>query len=231
MKTIGLIGGLSAESTIEYYRLMNRIVKERRGEYAQPKIILYSVDREEILRLKADGNWDEIASHLSDKARILENAGCDMVLLCTNTMHKVADRIAESITIPFLHILDATAGSIVQSGIKKVGFIGTSVTMNDGFYLHRLRDNYGLEIVLPPETEHEQINHVIYNELCIGQIKDSSREYYRKVINRLIANGAEGIILGCTEITLLIKPEHSRVPIFDTTTIHAQVAIDSSLQS
>lgn len=156
MKTIGLIGGLSAESTIEYYRLMNSMVKERRGKYAQAKIILYSVDREEILRLKDDGNWDEIAVHLSDKAKILERAGCDVVILCSNTMHKVADRIEESITIPFLHILDETAKCIVSSGISRVGFIGTSVTMNDSFYLNRLEDHYGLQLIVPQDVEREK---------------------------------------------------------------------------
>lgn len=230
MKKIGMIGGLSWESTIEYYRLMNRLAKDQKGRYAQVELILYSVNREEILTYKEKEEWDKIGAILSEKAQLLEKSGCDFIMLCSNTMHKVADHIIDAVNVPFLHILDETAKQIVATGIKKVGFLGTSVTMTNDFYLGRLRDYYGLDILVPEKEDQMLINEIIYNELCIGQIHGTSRDKYKEVIRKLNNQGAEGIILGCTEITLLIKDEDvPGVPLFDTTYIHAYAAVQKSL--
>lgn len=230
MKTIGLIGGLSWESTAEYYRLLNRLAKEKRGGFSQAKCILYSVDLAEILELQEKNDWGQIGSILSDAAKSLEKAGSDFLLLCTNTMHRVADDIQKAVAIPLLHIADETGKCLLANDMKKVGFLGTTFTMEQDFYLGRLRDKFGLELLTPEKDDRQRVSRIIYEELCTGTISDESKGFYREVINKLVERGAQGIVLGCTEITLLIKQQDSPVPIFDTTFIHAKAASDRALQ-
>lgn len=225
MKTIGLIGGLSWESSAEYYRLLNQLVKAQKGGLSQAKCILYSVDFAEILELQKAGDWQGIARELSAAAHSLEKAGCDFLVLCTNTMHQVADDIQQSVQIPLLHIADQTAERIVSAGIRKIALLGTAFTMEQDFYKGRLRSAHGLEVIVPSEEDRKRVSEIIYEELCVGIIREDSRGFYRSVIDKLIAEGAEGVILGCTEITLLIKQADSPVPVFDTTYIHAEAAV------
>lgn len=225
MKTIGLIGGMSWESTVEYYRIINQKVKETLGGFHSAELILYSVDFDEIERLQHEGDWDTLTKRMVDAAKQVEKAGADFLLLCTNTMHKTAVKIEEAIQIPFLHIADATAERIKHQGIKKVGLLGTRFTMEEDFYKDRLVKKYGLEVIVPEESERNMVHDVIYQELCLGKICASSKEAYVSTIEKLVSQGAEGIILGCTEIGLLIKQEDLTVPVFDTTLIHAEEAV------
>ncbi|MBE3554383.1 MAG: aspartate/glutamate racemase family protein [Thermicanus sp.] len=229
MKTIGLLGGMSWESTVEYYRILNQKVKEKLGGFHSAELILYSVDFEEIERLQHEGDWESLTKLMVEAAKRVEKGGAEFLLLCTNTMHKMADEIEKAIQIPFLHIADATAGRIINAGLKKVGLLGTRFTMEEDFYKGRLIKKHGLEVIVPYEEEREMIHHVIYHELCLGEICDSSKEAYLATIKRLVEKGAEGIILGCTEIGLLIKQEDVSVPIFDTTLIHAEAAVEYAL--
>ncbi|MFY9174441.1 MAG: aspartate/glutamate racemase family protein [Peptococcia bacterium] len=229
MKTIGLIGGMSWESTVEYYRILNEEVKKRLGGLHSAKCLLYSVDFEEIERYQAEGNWDKAGILLGDVALSLEKAGADFIVICTNTMHKVVSYIEERINIPILHIADATAKQINEAKIGTVGLLGTKYTMEQDFYKSRL-ETKGIKVLIPKEAERETVNKVIYEELCLGIIQQSSKEYYKEVIQHLVSEGAEGIILGCTEIGLLVKPEDSPVPIFDTTLIHAVEAVNEALK-
>ncbi|HHY73385.1 MAG TPA: aspartate/glutamate racemase family protein [Bacillus bacterium] len=228
MKTIGLIGGMSWESSLEYYRIINEEVKNRLGGLHSAKCLLYSVDFEEIERFQAKGEWEEAGKLLGDTAFSLEKAGADFIIICTNTMHKVIEYIEEKITIPILHIADATANQIKKSNISTIGLLGTKYTMEQDFYKSRIELN-GIKVLVPKSSEREMVNKVIYEELCLGNIQQSSREYYKKVIKNLVADGAEGIILGCTEIGLLVKQEDSEVPLFDTTVIHAIGAVHKAL--
>lgn len=230
MKTIGLIGGMSWESSAEYYRIINEEVKQRLGRLHSAKCILYSVDFEEIEICQRNGEWDKAGQMLADAARGLESAGADFILICTNTMHKVANEIQASINIPLLHIADITAEKVLSDGIKTVGLLGTKYTMEQDFYKSRLEAK-GIEVLIPKETDRVLINSVIYEELCLGQIIDESRSRYKKIIEELIEQGAEGIILGCTEIGLLVKPEDSIVPLYDTTLLHAIGAVNFALQN
>lgn len=229
MKTIGLIGGMSWESSVEYYRLINEEVKNRLGGLHSAKCILYSVDFEEIERFQADGEWDKAGELLGDVAYSLEKAGADFIVICTNTMHKVIQSIEEKISIPILHIADATAGQIKQANIDTVGLLGTKYTMEQNFYKERIQSR-GIKVLIPSDSERELVNKIIYEELCLGSIKQSSKEYYKQVIRNLMNQGAEGIILGCTEIGLLVKQEDSDVPLFDTTKIHAIEAVNKALE-
>ncbi|WP_019415348.1 aspartate/glutamate racemase family protein [Paenisporosarcina sp. TG20] len=229
MKTIGLIGGMSFESSVEYYRLINEEVKSKLGGLHSAKCILYSVDFYEIQRYQAEGDWESAGNLLGDVALILEKAGADFILLCTNTMHKVVELVEKKITIPILHIADATANQIKKSGVSKVGLLGTKYTMEQDFYKSRIESN-GISVLVPSAEERDGVNRVIFEELVLGNIKQSSRDYYKQVIQRLIDNGAEGIILGCTEIGLLVKQEDSQVPIFDTTVIHAIASVTKALE-
>lgn len=229
MKTIGLIGGLSWESTAEYYRLLNRFAKEKKGGFSQAKCIVFSVDLAEILELQDKGDWGRIGLILANAAKSLEVAGSDMILLCTNTMHKVAEDIQSAITVPFLHIADETGKCLVDNHIKQVGFLGTVFTMEQEFYIGRLREKFGLEVLLPEETDRQKISNIIYNELCMGTISNESKKYYREVMNKLVERGARGIILGCTEITLLVNQQDSPVTVFDTTFIHAKAAFEAAM--
>jgi aspartate racemase len=231
MKTIGLIGGMSWESTAEYYRIINEAVKERLGGFHSAKIVMYSVDFKEIRELQLEARWDEATNLMIDAANRVERGGADFVLICTNTMHKMAEEVEASISIPLLHIADVTAERIVSSGLKKVGLLGSAYTMEQDFYKGRLKEKYGLEVVIPGETEREVVDNIIFNELCLGEIKDSSREQIKTIMRNLIDDGAQGIILGCTELPSLIKQKDCSVPIFDTTAIHAKAAAEYAFRN
>jgi len=221
MKTLGLIGGMSWESTVPYYRQINQTIKENLGGLHSAKIILYSVDFAEVEHLQATGQWDAAGALLAGVAQRLEGAGADGLVLCTNTMHKVADAITGAVHIPLLHIADPTAAAITQRGLHKVGLLGTRFTMEQDFYRSRLEQGHGLTVLTPSPTDRELVHRIIYDELCLGQVQDASRQAYLSVIRDLQARGAQAIILGCTEIAMLVQPEHCTLPLFDTTTLHA----------
>lgn len=229
MKTMGLIGGMSWESTIPYYRVINETVKARLGGFHSAKLVLYSVDFYEIERLQHSGDWTEAGRLLARAARSLQAAGADFVVLCTNTMHKVADAIERAVDIPLLHIVDPTAEEIKHRHLKTVGLLGTRFTMEQEFYTDRLRE-HGIDVVVPNQVDREIVHRVIFDELCLGQSLDASRTEYRRIIQQLIERGAQGVILGCTEISLLIGAADSPVPIFDTTSIHARKAVEWALE-
>jgi aspartate racemase len=229
MKTIGLIGGMSWESSQEYYRIINEEIKLKLGGFHSAKCILYSVDFAEVEKLQHEERWEELTDLMIAAARSLENAGAECIVICTNTMHKMANEVQNSIRIPLLHLVDATAEQIKQDGLKKVGLLGTKFTMEQDFYKGRLSDHFGGEVIIPDEEERKIIHHVIYNELCLGNIDQTSKTRFINIINNLIERGAEGIVLGCTEIPLLVKQEDIRVPVYDTTEIHAQAAVAFAL--
>lgn len=229
MKTIGLLGGMSWESTRTYYEAINQEVRARCGGLHSAKIAMYSVDFDEIERLQKAGRWDQAGRVLAEAAKRVEAAAADFLVLCSNTTHRVAPEIEKAIGIPLLHIADATAEEVKGTSLHTVGLLGTKFTMEQDFYRGRLTSRHGLEVLIPAEPERELIHRVIYDELCMGRMLDDSREQYADIINNLAARGAEGIILGCTEISLLVAPEHSPLPLFDTTTIHARKAVDWAL--
>lgn len=229
MKTIGLIGGMSWESTMPYYRLINEGIKQRLGGLHSARIILYSVDFHDIEALQRDGRWGEAGALLAEAAQSLQAAGAHFLVLCTNTMHKVAPAIEAAVTIPLLHIADPTAVAVKQSGLRTVGLLGTRFTMEQDFYRGRLEARHGLKVVIPDAADRDTVHRVIYDELCLGVTRDVSRAAYRDIIGRLVAQGAQGIILGCTEIGLLVGPADSSVPIFDTTALHAEDAVAMAL--
>ena len=230
MKVIGLIGGMSWESTVEYYRLINESVKERLGGLHSAKCILYSVDFAEVEELQRRGQWSEAAHLLADAAQKVERAGADMLLICTNTMHKVADTIQAGLGILLLHIADATAEKVSEAGIRRVGLLGTRFTMEGDFYRSRLSGRFGLEVIIPDPKDRETVHRVIYGELCVGLIRPESKMQMAGIMSRLVEMGAEGIILGCTELGLLIGPEDCHVPLFDTTRLHALAAVERALK-
>jgi len=230
VKTIGLIGGMSWESSIEYYRIINETTKTKLGGLHSAKSLMYSVDFAEVEILQHQGKWAEAADMLVDAAKRLENGGADFIVLCTNTMHKVAEEIQASVQITLLHIADATAQVVKDSGIRAIGLLGTRFTMEEEFYKGRLSQQYGLQVHIPNAQEREVIHRVIYDELVVGEIKQHSKEQYLGIIERMLAQGAEGVILGCTEIGLLIHKQDSRVPLFDTTRIHAEAAVEYALK-
>ena len=230
MKTIGMIGGMSWESTLEYYRLVNEGVKAGLGGLHSAKCVLVSVDFAEIEVLQREGRWEEATQAMIDVARQVQAGGADFLLICTNTMHKMAEEVQASLDIPLLHIADAAAEAIKARGMRKVGLLGTRFTMEENFYRGRLAEKYGLEVLIPGEADRAIVHRVIYDELVLGQIVPASKAEYQRIIEALIAQGAEGIILGCTEIGLLIKNEDSRVPLFDTTILHAQAAVEMALK-
>ncbi|GAB3214870.1 aspartate/glutamate racemase family protein [Pseudaeromonas pectinilytica] len=227
MRTLGLIGGMSWESTQSYYRLINEGVKTRLGGLHSARLILFSVDFAEIEALQAQGDWVRAGMILSDAARSLKAAGAEGLVLCTNTMHKVASAI-EGVGLPLIHIADATAQVVKAQGIQRIGLLGTRFTMEQSFYAGRL-GRYGLQVLTPEEAGREQVHRIIYDELCLGQIHADSRQVYRDIMAELVARGAEGIIFGCTEIGLLVSPQDSAVPVFDTTVLHAQAAVNWAL--
>ncbi|MGD9677356.1 MAG: aspartate/glutamate racemase family protein [Vulcanibacillus sp.] len=229
MKTIGLIGGMSWESSLEYYRVINEKVKEKLGKAHSCKSIMYSVDFAEIGELQHSGNWEQLTKEMCDIALNLENAGADFILICTNTMHLMAEEVQSKLSIPLLHIVDATANEIKSRNLRKVGLLGTKYTMEQDFYKGRLIDN-GIEVIIPNDKDREIVHDIIYNELICGIISDESRNKYKKIIESLKEDGAEGVILGCTEIPLLIKQADCSIPLFDTTTIHATAAVELALK-
>ncbi|MFJ9417644.1 aspartate/glutamate racemase family protein [Streptomyces sp. NPDC101227] len=228
MRTIGLLGGMSWESTAEYYRLLNELTRERLGGLHSSRCVLYSVDFAEIERLQAEGRWDEAAEVLAGAARALEAAGADMLLICTNTMHKVADEVSAAVSIPLLHLADTTADAVRANGLRRVGLLGTAFTMEQDFYRGRLA-SHGLEVLVPDAAGRSTVHQVIYEELCVGIVRQESREAYQAIIKDLVAAGAEGIVLGCTEIELLISADDSPVPVFPTTRLHAEAAVRRAL--
>lgn len=228
MKTIGLIGGMSWESTVPYYQIINEAVKEKLGGLHSAKIILYSVEFDEIEKCQSSGNWEKSGEILGHAAQGLEAAGADFILICTNTMHKVAPQIASMIRMPIVHIADATADELQKNHIQRVGLLGTKYTMTQDFYKQKLIDR-GIEVVIPDEGDIETVNEIIFQELCVGKILDESRIRFQEVIKRLQEKGAEGVILGCTEIGLLIHQADSVLPVFDTTLIHARKAAEIAL--
>jgi aspartate racemase len=230
MKVIGLIGGMSWESTAEYYRLINESVKERLGGLHSAKCVLYSVDFAEVAGLQRRGQWPQAAQLLVGAAQSVEKAGADFVLICTNTMHKLADTVQAGIGIPLLHIADATAEKVKQADIGRVGLLGTRFTMEDDFYRGRLTNQFGLEVMIPDTKDRETVHRIIYEELCVGRIRPESRAQVADIMSRLVEMGAEGIILGCTELGLLLGPEDCRAPLFDTTRVHALAAVEQALK-
>lgn len=229
MKTIGLIGGMSWESSLEYYKILNETVKKKLGKLHSAKTILYSVDFEPIKELQHIGDWEKLTEIMIDAGKSLKNAGAEILLICTNTMHKMANEVEKSTGLPLLHIADATAQSILSKKLKKVALLGTKFTMEQDFYKGRLKEKHNIDVLIPDDEDRNIVHKIIYNELCLGNIQESSKKEYIRIINKLIYQGAEGIILGCTEIPLLIKQPDVSVPIFDTTTIHAEIAVEQAL--
>ena len=229
MKTNGLIGGMSWESTVTYYQIINNTVKQELGGLHSAKILLYSVDFAEIEECQSNGEWEKSAEILADAAQNLKKAGADFIVICTNTMHKVASQIQEKISIPIIHIADATAEELKKNNIKNVALLGTKYTMTQDFYKERIKNN-GINVIIPNEADIELVNNIIYEELCLGEIKEESRKQYIRIIGEMKEKGAEGVILGCTEIGLLIKQEDSPLPVFDTTQIHAHIASMKAIQ-
>ena len=230
MKTIGLVGGLSWESSKEYYRIINETVNERLGGLHSAKCMLYSLDFAEIRKIQQTKGWDEVTKILIDAAHRLEAAGADIVVICANTMHKFVPEIQRRIHVPILHIADATAEKILEKGLKKVGLLGTKMTMEEDFYKGRIGERFGIDVLVPDKDERDFIERAIFDELCVGKMNPSSKKRFKEIIGKLVENGAEGIILGCTEIPLLIKQEDVNVPIFDTAEIHAKAAVEFALE-
>lgn len=229
MKTIGLIGGMSWESTVPYYRQINEAVKQRLGGLHSARLVLYSVDFHEIERLQHAGDWDAAGAMLAAAARSVQAAGADFLVLCTNTMHKVAPQIEAAVSIPLCHIADPTADDIRSAGHATVGLLGTRFTMEQAFYRDRLEQRHGLRVLTPDAADRDAVHRIIYEELCLGVVSDASRAEYRRVMADLVARGAQAIILGCTEISLLVGSQDSAVPLFDTTAIHARAAAELAL--
>lgn len=229
MKTIGLIGGMSWESSLEYYRIINETVRSKLGSFHSAKCLMYSVDFEKIEVLQHENKWDELTDIMVEIAKKLKNAGADFIIICTNTMHKMAEDIEEKAQIKVLHIAEATGKEIIKRRIKKIGLLGTNFTMEQDFYKKVLKDSFNIEVIIPNESERGIIHKVIYDELCKGIISEESKNEYIKIINNLVLSGAEGIVLGCTEIPLLIKQEDVKIPIFDTTMIHSISAVEFAL--
>jgi aspartate racemase len=230
LKTIGLIGGMSWESSSSYYRQINETIKQHLGGLHSAKVILNSLDFHEVEVLQHAGDWDSAAAMLAEAARSLEKAGADFLVLCTNTMHKVAPEIEAAVAIPLLHIADPTAAKIKQAGYQTIGLLGTRFTMEQAFYRERLSQRHGLKVIVPDDQDRETIHRIIYDELCLGAVLPESRSAYRRIIESLATQGAQAVILGCTEISLLVSQADSRVPLFDTTAIHAKAAAEAALE-
>ena len=231
MKTIGMIGGMSWESSIEYYRIINEAVKQRLGDLHSAKSLMFSVDFAEIEVLQREGRWEQATQAMIEAARSVEAGGADFLIICTNTMHKMAEAVQQSIGIPLLHIADATAEAIQARGLRRVGLLGTRFTMEEDFYRGRLVEKHNLEVLVPGQADRETIHRIIYDELVLGRTEPASKAEYLRIIAELAESGAEGIILGCTEIGLLINQTDSRLPLFDTTRIHALAAVQYAIQA
>lgn len=230
MKTIGLLGGMSWESTTDYYRTINKCIKKKLGGLHSAQLALYSIDFDKMEKLQRDKNWQGAANLLIDAALKVQSAGADFLLICTNTMHKVADQVEASLQIPLLHIADTTAEKLVAEGIKTVGLLGTAFTMEEDFYRGRLKRNYDLEVITPSAADRAVVHNVIYQELCVGETSNKSKSEYLRIIKALADDGAEAVILGCTEIGMLIKQSDSPVKLYDTAKIHAEAAVARSLK-
>jgi aspartate racemase len=231
MKTMGLIGGLSWESSIEYYRLVNEGVRARLGGLHSARLLLYSFDFDEIERLQHQGRWDDATARMIEAAASLQSGGAAFLVICSNTMHRMADAIQAAVPLPLVHIADATAAAVSRAGMRTVGLLGTRFTMEQDFYKGRLADRHGLSVLTPDEAGRTVVHDVIYDELCRGVVRDESRDAYRRVVGRLLERGAEAIVLGCTEIGLLLGPEDSEAPLFDTTRLHAEAAVEFALDA
>jgi aspartate racemase len=229
MKTIGLLGGMSWESSVEYYRIINEETKRRLGGLHSAECLLWSFDFAEIEALQMAGDWDGAAGRMVAAAQSLERGGAQGIVICTNTMHKLAPQVQAAISIPILHIADTTAQKICDDGLQTIGLLGTRFTMEQDFYKGRLIDNFGLKVITPEDADRKIIHDVIYDELCLGDVRDTSRAEYLRIMDDLTARGAQGVILGCTEITLLVKPEHTSIRLYDTTLLHALSAVDWAL--
>lgn len=228
MKRLGLIGGMSFESTLPYYREINQRMARRLGGLHSAELLLYSVDFARIAAMQSEGRWDDAGTELARVARLLQDAGCQGLVVCTNTMHKVAPAIEAAVTIPLLHIADATAKAIRAAGLASVGLLGTRFTMEQDFYRERLA-SHGIEVIVPMADERDEVHRIIYDELCQGRVEPDSREAYRRIMAKLVARGAQGLILGCTEIGLLVSAGDASVPMFDTTALHAEAAVEFAL--
>jgi aspartate racemase len=229
MKVIGLIGGMSWNSTLEYYRIINELFNRRLGGFHSAYLVLYSLDFDEIQRAQHENRWDDLIRVLVDAGNAVKRAGADFLLICTNTMHKVADDIEEQVGLPVLHVVDVTGDAIKERGLHRIGLLGTRFVMTEPFYRERLRDRFAVEVFVPGEDEMNTIHQIIYNELCEGKIKASSRRVCVDIIYRLVDEGAEGIVLGCTELPLLIRSGDIHAPVFDTTRLHAEAAVNLAL--
>ena len=229
MKVIGLIGGMSWNSTLEYYRIINESFTRRLGGLHSARLVLYNLDFDEIQRAQHEGRWDDITRVIVDAGDAVKRAGADFLVICTNTMHKVADDVEEKVGLPLLHIVDVTGDAIKERGLHRIGLLGTRFVMKEPFYQERLRDRFAIELLVPREDDIDTIHQIIYNELCEGKIKASSRRVCAEIINKLVNEGAEGIVLGCTELPLLIQPSDIHAPIFDTTRLHAEAAVNLAL--
>lgn len=226
MKTIGLLGGMSWQSTQTYYQLINEQVALKKGGLHSAKVVMVSVDFDPVAKMQSNGQWQEVGALLANSARQIEAAGADCLLICTNTMHMVADQVQSSVSIPLLHIADATGQKLVKDGIQKVALLGTAFTMQNLFYKQRINDKFGIEVITPDASEQGIVHKVIYDELCLGKIEDSSRQAYTGIVDNLKKAGAEAVILGCTEIGLLLKPGDTALPLYDTALIHAHAAVE-----
>ena len=231
MKTIGLIGGMSWESSAEYYRIINQTVQEKLGGLHSARCLLYSFDFQEIEQLQHRGEWERLTELMIHAAQSLEEVSAELIVICTNTMHKMAEDVQDSVNIPLVHIADATAKAIIEKGLNRVALLGTRFTMEEDFYRKRLREKFGLDVIVPPEREREVVDKVIYDELCCGIMHQSSKEQFKAIIKGLASKGAQGVILGCTEIPLLISQQDVEIPLFDTAKIHAQAAVERALES
>jgi len=230
VRTVGMLGGMSWESSAQYYRLANELVRERLGGLHSARVVLASVDFADVEALQVAGEWEQAGRLLAEAALGVQAAGADLLLLCTNTMHKVADQVQAAVSIPLLHLADATAAAVGRAGLSTVGLLGTAFTMEQDFYRDRLAA-HGLTVLVPPAEDRAVVHRIIYDELCLGMVREQSRQAYREVIARLVAAGAQGVILGCTEIELLVGASDSPVPVFPTTRLHVEAAIDAALQS
>jgi aspartate racemase len=231
VKRIGLLGGMSWESSSEYYRLVNEMVRERLGGLSSADCLLRSLDFAPIERLQRSGDWEAAGSLLASEAAGLEAAGAELLVLCTNTMHKLAAEVEAAVSIPFVHIADATEAAVRGAGLARVGLLATAYTMGQDFYVGRLRERHGLDVLVPEEADRRLVHDVIYQELCVGVVRESSRAEYRRVMAALVERGAEGILLGCTEIDLLVGASDASVPVFDTTALHARAAVELALSA
>jgi aspartate racemase len=230
MKIIGMIGGMSWESSLEYYRIVNRAVKEKLGGFHSAQCLLYSVDFDDVEKLQHQGDWESLTRLMIEAAQRVKNAGADFLVICTNTMHKMADAVQSAVQIPLLHIADVTAEAVKANGQNRVGLLGTKFTMEQDFYKGRLKDVHGIDVLIPGDEERQAVHDILYNELCLGEIRELSREKFQSIIQNLVERGAQGVVLGCTEIPLIVSQKDYDIPLYDTTSLHAKAAVDFALQ-